>query len=105
MDGLVSNFALIAGVTDRSQKAQAPEVLKPTNKWPTREALVKDFNAARDKTIAWVKSTQEDLRAHAGPHPAFGPLDAHQWVLLLAGHSARHTAQIEEVETAAGYPK
>ena len=101
----ITDEKLIAGVTDRSQKAQAPEVLKPTNKWPTREALVKDFNASRDKTIAWLKSTQEDLRAHAAPHPAFGPLDAHQWILLLAGHSARHTAQIEEVKTAAGYPK
>jgi hypothetical protein len=45
------------------------------------------------------------LRAHAAPHPAFGPLDAHQWILLVAGHSARHTLQIEEVKTAAGYPK
>ena len=96
---------LIAGVTDRSQKAQAPEQLKPTNKWPTREALVKDFNAARDKTIEWTKTTTEDLRGHAAPHPAFGPLDAHQWILLVAGHSARHTAQIEEVKTSAGYPK
>lgn len=101
----ITDEKLIAGVTDRSQKAQAPDVLKPVNKWPTREALVKDFNAARDKTIEWTKTTTEDLRGHAAPHPAFGPLDAHQWLLLVAGHSARHTAQIEEVKTAAGYPK
>jgi len=25
-------------------------------------------------------------------------------VLLLSGHSARHTAQIEEVKASAGYP-
>jgi hypothetical protein len=101
----ITDEKLIAGVTDRSQKAQAPEVLKPVNKWPTREALVKDFIAARAKTMEWVKTTTEDLRAHAAPHPAFGPLDAHQWILLLAGHSARHTAQIEEVKASAGYPK
>ena len=101
----ITDEKLIAGITDRSQKATAPEMLKPVNKWATREALAKDFNAARDKTIAWVKSTKEDLRAHAAPHPAFGPLDVHQWVLLLAGHSARHTAQIEEVKTQNGYPK
>jgi hypothetical protein len=101
----ITDEKLIAGVTDRSQKAQAPEVLKPVNKWPTREALVTDFIAARAKTMEWVKTTNEDLRAHAAPHPAFGPLDAHQWILLLAGHSARHTAQIEEVKTSAGYPK
>ena len=101
----ITDEKLIAGVTDRTQKAQAPEVLKPTNKWPTREALVKDFIAARAKTMEWLKTTNEDLRAHVAPHPAFGPLDAHQWILLLAGHSARHTAQIEEVKTSAGYPK
>jgi uncharacterized damage-inducible protein DinB len=101
----ITDEKLIAGITDRSQKATAPEMLKPVNKWATREALTKDFNAARDKTIAWLKSTKEDLRAHAAPHPAFGPLDVHQWVLLLAGHSARHTAQIEEVKTQNGYPK
>lgn len=101
----VPDEKVIALVTDRTSKFQAPEVLKPTNKWATREALVKDFNAARDKSIAWVKTTTEDLRAHASPHPALGSMDAHQWVLLLAGHSARHTAQIEEVKTSAGYPK
>lgn len=96
---------VIAGLTDRTNKFQAPEVLKPVNKWATKEAPVKDFNAARDKTIAWTTTTTENLRAHAAPHPALGPLDLHQWVLLIAGHSARHTAQIEEVKTAAGYPK
>jgi uncharacterized damage-inducible protein DinB len=101
----ITDEKLIAGITDRSQKATAPEMLKPVNKWATREALTTDFNAARDKTIAWVKSTKEDLRAHAAPHPVFGPLDVHQWVLMLAGHSARHTAQIEEVKTQNGYPK
>ncbi len=101
----ITDEKLIAGVTDRSQKAQAPEMLKPVNKWATKEALITDFHTARDKSVEWVKTTTEELRAHAAPHPAFGPLDLHQWVLLLAGHSARHTAQIEEVKNAAGYPK
>ena len=101
----VTDETLVAGITDRSQKAQAPEMLKPVNKWATKEALTKAFNADRDKTIEWVKTTPEDLRAHAVPHPMFGPLDTHQWILLVAGHSARHTAQIEEVKTATAYPK
>lgn len=96
---------VIAALTDRTSKFQAPEMLKPVNKWGTKDALVKDFNAARDKTIEFVKTTTEDLRAHAAPHPVLKTLDTHQWVLLIGGHSARHTAQIEEVKTAAGYPK
>jgi uncharacterized damage-inducible protein DinB len=96
---------VIASLVDRTSKFQAPEMLKPTNKWETKEALVKDFNGARDKTIEFVKTTKEDLRAHAAPHPVLKTLDTHQWVLLIAGHSARHTLQIEEVKAAAGYPK
>ena len=45
-----------------------------------------------------------DLRGHAAPHPAFRMLDGYQWILLLSGHAARHTAQIEEVKRAPGYP-
>jgi hypothetical protein len=52
----------------------------------------------------YVKTTTDDLHGHAGPHPVFKMLDGYQWVLLLSGHSARHTAQIEEVKASAGYP-
>lgn len=96
---------LLDALVDRSAKFQAPEMLKPTNRWTTRDALAKDFNAARDKTISYVKETKDDLRAHAAPHPVLKSLDGYQWVLLISGHSARHTAQIEEVKTAPGFPK
>lgn len=96
---------VIEVITDRSAKAQAPEMLKPTNRWTTREALTKDFEAARKRTIDYVKTTQDDLRGHASPHPALKTIDAYQWVLLLAAHSGRHTAQIEEVKASPGYPK
>ena len=98
---------LVAAVMDRSPAArfQAPEMLKPTNRWPNADALKKDFDDARNKTIAFIKETKDDLRGHAAPHPVLKSLDAYQWVLLVAAHSARHTAQIEEVKTASGYPK
>jgi hypothetical protein len=101
----VSDEKLLASVVDRSSKFQAPEILKPTNRWATRDALTKDFVTAREKTAAYVKGTTDDLHGHAAPHPVFKTLDGYQWVLLLSGHAARHTAQIEEVKTAAGYPR
>jgi hypothetical protein len=96
---------LLAALTDRTAKFQAPEMLRPANRWKDRASLVKDFNAARDKTIAYIKETKDDLRGHAAPHPVLKSLDGYQWVLLIGGHAARHTAQIEEVKTAANYPK
>lgn len=100
----VSDDKVIASITDRTQKGQAPEMLKPTNRWATRDALTKDFLAARQKTIDYVTSTPVNLREHMAPHPLLKELDGHQWILYLAGHSARHTAQLNEVKTSPGYP-
>jgi hypothetical protein len=96
---------LLALLLDRTSRFQAPEFLRPTSRWATRDALTKDFVAARDKTVTYVTSTTDDLHGHGGPHPAFKMLDCYQWVLLLSGHSARHTAQILEVKESQGYPK
>jgi uncharacterized damage-inducible protein DinB len=90
---------------NRSQKVQAPEVLKPTNRWATQAELVKAFQASRDNTIKYVQTTQDDLRSHFGPHPVFKDLDAYQWLFLLSGHSERHTEQIKEVKADPNFPK
>lgn len=96
---------LPALLTDRSSKFQAPEMLKPTNRFASQAELVKAFNASRDKTIAYVNTSQDDLRSHFGPHPVLKDLDAYQWMFLIAGHSARHTAQINEVKADPNFPK
>ena len=90
----VPDEKLLAALLDRTNKFQAPEMLKPSNRWATSDALTKDFLAAREKTATYVKTTTDDLHGHGGPHPVFKMLDGYQWVLLLSGHSARHTAQI-----------
>jgi hypothetical protein len=95
---------IVAGVQDRSHKAKAPEPIVPSGKFATPEDAAREFTARRDKTIAYVTTTTDDLRVHVGPGPA-GPMDAYQFLLLLAAHSARHTAQIREVESNPGYPK
>jgi hypothetical protein len=100
----VSDEKLLAWLLDRTDRFQAPEILRPTNRWATRDALTKDFVAAREKTMTYASTTADDLRGHGGPHPLFKMLDCYQWLLLLSGHSARHTAQIEEVKASPGYP-
>ena len=92
-------------VPDRSHKAQAPEFLKPTNRWATREELAKAFEDSRKATMDYVRTTNDDLRDHFGPHPMLGPLDAYQWILLISAHSERHTKQIEEVKADPNFPK
>jgi uncharacterized damage-inducible protein DinB len=90
---------------DRSHKAQAPEILKPTGRWPSEADLVKAFETERAATMEYVRTTNDDLRDHFFDHPAFGTLDGYQWLLLISAHSARHTAQIEEVKADPNFPK
>jgi len=92
-------------VTDRTTKVQAPEMLKPAGRFASPDAVKQAFNASRDKAVAFVKTTGLNLRSYAGPHPVLGPLDGYQWLLLLAAHTSRHTAQIQEVKADSRFPR
>jgi uncharacterized damage-inducible protein DinB len=94
----------VATIQDRSKKATAPEPITPSGKFAAPADAIREFTARRDKTIAYVKSTKDELRVHVVASPA-GTMDGYQFLLLLASHSARHTAQIREVQGNAEYPK
>jgi uncharacterized damage-inducible protein DinB len=91
-------------VPDRSVKAQAPEPLKPNNRFGSPQASLKHFQESRARTVAFLKTTR-DLRLHAADSPLGRKLDAYQWLLFIAAHSERHTRQIEEVKTDPNFPK
>lgn len=96
---------VLKAIADRSQKATAPEPLRPSGKWATPQAMLKEFEARRKATIEYVRTTQEDLRAHKAPSPVGRDFDAYQWFLLMSAHTERHTAQALEVKADANYPK
>jgi len=91
---------VIARMLDRSQKAKAPEMLHPTGKWPTADAIKTAFNERRNRSITFVRSTQEDMRGRVA-----GSMDTYQYFVMMSGHTLRHTAQLNEVKQDAGYPK
>jgi uncharacterized damage-inducible protein DinB len=96
---------ILQRMPDRSHKAQAPEFLRPTGRWPTEADLTKAFEESRKATMDYVRTTNDDLRDHFFDHPVFGTMDGYQWLLLLSSHSERHTAQIEEVKADPNFPK
>ena len=96
---------ILQRMPDRSHKAQAPEFLRPTGRWPTEADVTKAFEESRKVTMDYVRTTNDDLRDHFFDHPVFGTMDGYQWLLLLSSHSARHTAQIEEVKADPNFPK
>jgi DinB superfamily len=95
---------MTTGVEDRSHKFQAPPELVPSGKFATPAEAIAAFRQAREKSIAYVKTTNDDLRTHVGKGPA-GDMDAYQFLVLMSGHSERHTKQIKEVEADPNYPK
>ncbi len=101
----VTDEQVLKMVPDRTHKAQAPEFLRPTGRWANREEVTHAFEEARKATMDYVRTTQDDLRDHFGPHPVFGLLDSYQWILFISAHSERHTKQIEEVKADPNFPK
>lgn len=96
--------AIVPTALNRSNRLQAPEHLLPTRR-AGPENPVKDVLQHRANTLAFVGSTQDNLRGHFLEHPLLGVLDAYQWVLLVSGHMRRHTAQIEEIKSDPRFPK
>lgn len=92
-------------VPNRDRKVTAPEEVRPTRRWPEHAELLRQFQATRERSLAFTRTTQEDLRSHFYSHFILKHFDAYQWLLFLGAHCERHTAQIEEVKAAPGFPK
>jgi DinB superfamily len=94
----VSEKEIIGRLTNRTFKVQAPEIIKPTGKFPNVEAIKQAFSKQRDNCMNYVNTTKDDLHFHYWQHPATGTIDLYQTIILLAAHCKRHTLQIEEVK-------
>ena len=101
----VSDEEIIKMVTDRSEKFKAPEILKGEGKYRDAEAALSDLKSQRVEILAFIGNTPiEELRNRVNDSPA-GATDAYQSLLFLAGHTGRHTAQIEEIKAAVNFPQ
>ena len=99
--------SIVKLLQDRSHKATAPEPIDPVKHHLSADEAMKQFIASRAHTIEYIKTTKDDLRDHFFDHPvpAIGTLDAYQWIMLISGHSRRHTLQILEVKADPNFPK
>jgi hypothetical protein len=90
-------------VLDRTRKAMAPDFAHPKGQ-PLANSL-EQFTVTRQRILDLVQSAPPNFRHYSSPHPRFGPLDSHQWLITLAGHCSRHTQQIAETKAAPGFPQ
>jgi hypothetical protein len=96
--------AIIENIPARKNKVQAPEPLRPTNRFGSPEGSIKHFVESRTITEDFLMTTP-GLRDHAADSPVGTKWDGYEFILLIAAHSERHTNQIKEVKADPNFPK
>jgi uncharacterized damage-inducible protein DinB len=96
--------AVLAGVADRSSRYAAPRETLPVRRWTDFAELLRQFEAARERSLRFAAVTHGDLRGYFFEHPQLGELDCYQWLLFVGAHSERHARQAEEVIADPNFP-
>ena len=84
---------------------RAPEMLQPGGKFASLGDAVSAFLAARERTLEFARTTQDDLRSHFSPHTVLGPMDGYQWLTANAHHAESHSAHIRELREMPDFPR
>ena len=92
--------ALAQRFVDRTNKRQAPETVLPKGRFSTLNEGLQQFQRARETTLQFARERAADLYTLASVHPAFGPLNGVEALMIIAGHARRHAEQIREVRAA-----
>lgn len=85
--------AELAEVASAARKIEAPEILHPTNSRSAPE-LLKEFQLHRLVNIELAGRADLPLKQYVRKHPALGPLNAWQWLVVTGYHTRRHLNQM-----------
>lgn len=88
---------LMGMIVDRSNRVKTSEPFEPSGKFGSHEATVKAFIDKRNEHIAYIGSTEDDLRNRFNSDLPFGTIDGLQLIIFTAGHTERHVKQMEEI--------
>lgn len=84
---------LIGKIADRGVKVKTPLPEQP--EIMTKEEALHTFKNSRKAIRKFLENEKLPLRGHIGKSP-YGPADSYQLFLVIAAHSLRHKAQIDE---------
>lgn len=90
---------------NRATKRNAPSPAQPQGVFTTFETFELHFTPLRQRSVAFVQTTDAPLHALTEAHPALGELSGYQWLRLLSAHCDRHTEQAHEVRATPGFPR
>ena len=93
---------LAVRVKDRTNRAEAPEYVRPASRFSSLAAALDSFQSVRARTIRFAGDNAADLYSLAESHPRFGPLNGVEFLVLMNCHALRHAAQLRELRSALG---
>jgi hypothetical protein len=96
---------LIQVMPSRQGKGVAPEPIVPHESL-TRAQVLERFEQHRIDIVNFARESQMAWKEHTvvHPFPAFGALNAYQWLIYVPLHTMRHNQQIADVKATLGYP-
>ncbi|HYO91077.1 MAG TPA: DinB family protein [Pyrinomonadaceae bacterium] len=86
-------------IVERSlkEKYTAPETAQPQGGVSIKDSLERLRQSRVSLRALQPRFEATDLTSARYPHPAFGPLDAYQWLVMIGVHEDRHLRQIESL--------
>ena len=84
-------------ITDRSQRRNAPENVRPQGDTDAESAWATLQQSRETLRAAFLAGDGLALSQVLEPHPVLGPINLYQWMLFVGSHEVRHTAQVIEI--------
>lgn len=84
-------------IKDRTKRRDAPDEVRPTGDIDAQTAWTTLEGSRETLRSAFLGGDGLALSAVIQPHPILGPINLYQWMLFVAAHEERHTAQIIEI--------
>jgi hypothetical protein len=93
---------MLAFGADRSRRIESPPEGHPKATFRTLPEAVGHFLASRKRTVEFVETNREDLRAKVTWHPILETANCHEMLLSIGVHCLRHVNQIQEIKAELG---
>ena len=92
-------------IRSRENKVKTFSSYEPVNTpYKSLDEAVDEFKSKRADLVKYAKTSTGNMRDHV-VEGMMGMMDTYQLILVLSGHTARHTAQIEEIKQHPNFPK
>ena len=84
-------------IAERSTKNQAPEAAQPKGRFGSLAEALAEFKTVRAASIQFAQEQGSGLYSISTKHPALGPINGTELMVMMAAHTRRHAGQVREI--------